>query len=189
MRCLETKLLAVEASTKKDPLNGPFLFTRKCYNPNMVDVEKVVRENIDKSVHLSLGTVSNGKPWVCELHFAYDENLNLYFRSLASTRHSQEITQNPNVAGNVVKQHTLDEGVVGVYFEGTTEVLERVDKNHPAYVCIQARLGIDEDTLEEAGTPGGHKFYKITVDNWYVFGGVGNAPAQKHKLQWADTEG
>ncbi len=67
-----------------------------------MDVEKIIREYIDKTIHLSLATSSDNKPWVCEVHFAYDEQLNLYFRSLKSRRHSQEIAKNPNVAGNII---------------------------------------------------------------------------------------
>lgn len=36
-----------------------------------VDVEKVVREYIEKTVHMSLATVSIDAPWVCEVHLAY----------------------------------------------------------------------------------------------------------------------
>jgi uncharacterized protein YhbP (UPF0306 family) len=72
-----------------------------------IDVEKVVREYIDKSIHMSLATSTENKPWVCEVHFAYDDDLNLYWRSKTDRRHSQEIALNPFVAGNIVKQHEL----------------------------------------------------------------------------------
>jgi nitroimidazol reductase NimA-like FMN-containing flavoprotein (pyridoxamine 5'-phosphate oxidase superfamily) len=150
-----------------------------------VDVEKVVREYLPQVVHLSLGTSKDNKPWVCEVHFAYDENLNLYFRSLASRRHSQEIAENPNVAGNIVKQHSLDDTVVGVYFEGTCKMLETGDEQNKAFECIGGRMGTGEEILEEAKRDDGHKFYKITVDNWYVFGRFGGPSGQKHKLVWS----
>ncbi len=72
-----------------------------------LDIEKIIREYIDKSPHMSLASVSGNKPWVCEVQFAYDEKLNLYFRSLKSRRHSQEIASNSHVAGNIVRQHEL----------------------------------------------------------------------------------
>src|SRR5689334_5769243 len=88
-----------------------------------MDVEKIVREYIDKTVHMSLGTSSNNKPWVCEVHFVYDNNLNLYWRSLKSRRHSQELAKNPNVAGNIVRQHAVDEYPAAIYFEGVAELI------------------------------------------------------------------
>ena len=149
-----------------------------------MDVEKVVREYIDKTIHLSMATVSGRSPWVCEVHFAYDDNLNLYFRSLKSRRHSQEIADNPSVAGNIIDKYALGEAVVGVYFEGSAKLLEAGDEQNVAFECLKSRLNAGEDILEEAQREDGHQFYKITVANWYVFGRFGGPSGQKHKLEW-----
>src|SRR5688572_12312737 len=101
----------------------------------MIDVEKIVREYIDKTVHLSLATVSENKPWVCEVHFAYDENLALYFVSLQSTRHAVEIKNNPSIAGNIIRQHQLGELPHGIYFEGTAEELISPSENDIQRYC------------------------------------------------------
>jgi uncharacterized protein YhbP (UPF0306 family) len=151
---------------------------------NDVNVEQVAREYVDKTVHLSLATVSNAAPWVCEVHFAYDDNLNLYFRSLKSRRHSQEIASNPNVAGNIVDKYGLGEPVVGVYFEGTAQLLEAGEEQNLAAECLKNRLKIADDIVEEAISEDGHQFYKISVKNWYVFGRFGGTSGQKHKLEW-----
>jgi uncharacterized protein YhbP (UPF0306 family) len=149
-----------------------------------MDVEQIVRENITKTIHMSLATCVGNKPWVCELHFAYDDNLNLYFRSKENRRHSQEIALNSQVAGNIVKQHALEDEVVGLYFEGVAEVLQNVDENHPAYIAISEKLGMDESIISDSNIEGGHKFYKITVNNWYAFGRFGADNGQKLELDW-----
>lgn len=149
-----------------------------------VDVEKVIREYLPKVVHLSLGTSNNNIPWVCEVHFAYDENLNLYFRSLSSRRHSQDISHNPKVAGNIVVQHKLEDNVLGVYFEGSARLLEKSDEQKLAFKCINERLHTGDNVLEEAARSDGHQFYKITVENYYVFGRFGQQSSTKHKLVW-----
>lgn len=149
-----------------------------------MDVEKIVREFIDKTVHMSLATTSDNAPWVCEVHFAYDDNLNLYFRSLKSRRHSQEIANNPSVAGNIIDKYALGDAVVGVYFEGTAELLEAGDEQNLAAECIKTRLKVTDDIVEEASHEDGHQFYKISVANWYVFGRFGGQSGQKHKLEW-----
>lgn len=149
-----------------------------------IDVEQVVREYIDKTVHMSLGTSRDNKPWVCEVHFAFDEELNLYFRSKPTRRHSLEIKDNPNVAGNIIKQHNLDESVVGVYFEGTAEMLSDITENSTAYKVLSARLRTKPEALVEAQKDDGHKFYKISVTNWCVFGRFGGDSGQKHQLAW-----
>lgn len=149
-----------------------------------MDVEKVVREYIDKTVHMSLATSADNKPWVCEVHFAYDEDLNIYFRSLKNRRHSQEIATNPNVAGNIIDKYALGDAVVGLYYEGTAELLEPGDEQSIAAKCIQERLKAGPDIVEEATQEDGHKFYKISVKNWYVFGRFGGSSGQKYKLEW-----
>jgi len=138
-----------------------------------LDVEKIVRENINKTVHMSLATVSDNKPWVCEVHFAYDEKLNLYFRSLKSRRHSQEIAVNPNVAVNIIDKYNLGDPVVGVYFEGTAKLVEAGEEQNIAAQCLKDRLKITDDIVKEAEQEDGHQFYKISVENWYLFGRFG----------------
>lgn len=152
---------------------------------NDVNVEQVVREYIDKTVHLSLATASDNAPWVCEVHFAYDDDLNLYFRSLKSRRHSQEIAANANVAGSIIDKYGLSEPVVGVYFEGRAKLLESSDEQQgTAAECLKARLKITDDIVEEAADEDGHQFYKISVANWYVFGRFDGSSGQKYKLEW-----
>jgi len=149
-----------------------------------MDVEKIVREYIEKTLHMSLATANGNKPWVCEVHFVYDNDLNIYWRSLASRRHSQELAANPNVAGNIVKQHTLEEAPVGVYFEGVAELLDDAKEQQKVLPLFQRRIGAAESVLEEAQKEDGHKFYKITVSNWYVFGKFDGDKGQKYKLEW-----
>ena len=149
-----------------------------------MDVEKIVRDNIDSTVHLSLATVSDNTPWICEVHFAYDDGLNLYFRSLKSRRHSQEIANNPKVAGNIIDNYPAGAPVVGLYFEGVAELLgPGVDQANAAQ-SLKDRLSIEDDLIEEAKSEVGHQLYKITVKNWYAFGRFGGDSGQKLKLEW-----
>lgn len=151
-----------------------------------LDLESIIRKYISEVIHLSLATAEDNTPWVCEVHFAYDTDLNLYFRSLDSRRHSQEIAKNPRVAGNIIKQHKLeDQQVIGVYFEGTAKKLEPSDEQNTAFGFIKERLGASDDILQEAKLADGHQFYKITVANWYVFGRFGAPSGQKYKLEWS----
>jgi len=148
-----------------------------------MDIEQTIRDYLPNIVHMSLATSKDNKPWVCEVHFAYDEDLNLYFRSLASRRHSQEIAQNPHVAGNIVVQHALDQPVRGVYFEGEACLLTSGEEQLKAAQYIEERLEKGESLLEEAKN-GGHQFYKISVTTFYLFDSVESKPSQKYVLPW-----
>lgn len=149
-----------------------------------MNIEQIIREYINKSPHMSLATISDNRPWVCEVHFAYDENLNLYFRSKSATRHCQEIASNPSVAGNIVRQHALDEYPHAIYFEGKAELIADESKFQEIFGYFKQRQKVDENIIENAKKDDGHKFYKITVENWYAFGKFGGDKGQKYKLQW-----
>ncbi len=133
---------------------------------------------------MSLATCVDNKPWVCEVHYVYDNDLNLYFRSRTNCRHSQDIVTNPAVAGNIVAQHKIGDQVRGVYFEGSAELLTNVDSSHPAYQRYCERFGTDESILTEANEADGHQFYKITIHEFSLFDSKESNPSQKYTLPW-----
>lgn len=149
-----------------------------------MNIELLVREHLNKTFHMSLGTSRDNKPWVCEVHFAYDDDLNIYYRSLTSRRHSQEIADNPSVAGNIVRQFSLEEAPIGVYFEGMAKLLPAGDEQTQAFRAISKRQNADESILTEASDPDKHQFYKITVANFYIFGKFDGESSKKYELKW-----
>jgi uncharacterized protein YhbP (UPF0306 family) len=148
-----------------------------------VDVEKAIREYLPNVIHMSLATCVDNKPWVSEVHFVYDNDLNLYWRSQPDRRHSQEIAANPNVAGNIVEQHSMDMSPRGLYFEGTAQMLEGLTEGSPEYQLFADRFNVGPDVLADAANPDGHQFYKLTVADWYVFDARESSPSQKIHLE------
>ena len=147
-------------------------------------VEQTIREYLQTVLHMSLATSAGNKPWVCEVHFVYDDDLNLYFRSKPSRRHSKEIAANPNVAGNIVEQHAIDQAPLGVYFEGTAAVLEDFELDSPVYKQFAERLNAKPEIIQDAKQPDGHKVYKITISDLYLFDARESKPSQKYHLKW-----
>jgi len=149
----------------------------------MIDVEKIIREYIDKTVHMSLATVKDNKPWVCEVHFAYDDKLNLYFVSRLDTRHCQEISANPFVAGNIIRQHDLEELPHGIYFEGKAEVIiDPSDEDISRYCKRLARDAVELHELLEVKDV--RAMFKVSVKNWAAFGKFNDVDLQKYELTW-----
>jgi uncharacterized protein YhbP (UPF0306 family) len=149
-----------------------------------VDVESIVRQNIDKTLHLSLATVSGDTPWVCEVHFAYDDRLNLYFVSSNTTRHAREIAASPKVAGNIIDKYGLGEPVVGLYFEGHAKRLGPGAEQNAAADCLMKRLKSDADLVALAAKPDGPQIFMIHVTSWFAFGRFGADKSQKLQLEW-----
>lgn len=149
-------------------------------------IEKVIREYITKVPHMSLATVNQNKPWVCEVHFANDENLNLYLVSKVTTRHCQEIASNPNVGGTIVRQHSLDETPAGVYFEGQVERIESPSQDD----IIRYTTALNRDAQEltsQLAEGDGKSMYKISVSNWAIFGNFDGKGHAKHELEWGQV--
>lgn len=150
---------------------------------NLENLEQTIRDYLPDILHMSLATSRDNRPWVCEVHFGYDDELNLYFRSTTNRRHCLEIADNPHVAGNIVTQHGLGEKPRGIYFEGTAQL---IDDNAEATKLfkVMERQGLPDAVLQETLKPEGPKFYKITVETFYIFDARESKPAQKYQLKW-----
>jgi len=146
-------------------------------------IESIIRDYIPQIIHLSLATVSDNKPWVCEVHFSFDDQLNLYFVSSQETRHAQEIIANSHVAGNIVTQHHKDQKVRCVDFEGTATMLEGAEAEATAYQAYVKRYGASEGLLNEIRKDGNTRFFKIAVETFYLFDSYGDERG-KHTLVW-----
>jgi uncharacterized protein YhbP (UPF0306 family) len=146
-------------------------------------IESIIRDYIPQIIHLSLATVSDNNPWVCEVHFSFDDQLNLYFVSSQETRHAQEIIANSHVAGNIVTQHHKDQKVRCVDFEGTATMLEGAEAEATAYQAYVKRYGASEGLLNEIRKDGNTRFFKIAVESFYLFDSYGEERG-KHTLAW-----
>lgn len=152
-----------------------------------LDIEKTIREYVSGLYHLSLATVDGAKPWVCEVHFAWDDELNIYFSSSINSRHAQEIEQNPKVSGNIVEQHSAGQRTRCVSFEGMAERLENVDETHPGIAAYGKRHGEGPHLVRAARSEGSARFYKITVSDLYLTDGREHTPPQKFHLPWKES--
>jgi uncharacterized protein YhbP (UPF0306 family) len=147
-----------------------------------MDIEKTIREYLPNVLHMSLATCANNKPWVCEVHFVYDDDLNIYWRSKPSRRHSQEIAQNQQVAGNIVEQHGPADKPRGAYFEGMAAALEDTAEIERAFLLFAERMNLGPEALADTKTADGHKIYKVAVSDWNLFDSRESSPSQKYHL-------
>lgn len=68
----------------------------------MTELKQQILKFISKRYLLSIATVDEeNNPWVCNVYFSQDEDLNIYFISPNDTNHSKHIKNNSKVAFTV----------------------------------------------------------------------------------------
>lgn len=84
-----------------------------------MNLRKLITDYLEEGRLMQIATVKDNKPWVATVWYACDKNLNIYFISRKTRRHSLEIKNNSAVAGAIVKPHrTLGVKTRGIQFEG-----------------------------------------------------------------------
>jgi uncharacterized protein YhbP (UPF0306 family) len=147
-----------------------------------MDVQKLIQEYLDTTKAMQIATVRDGQPWLCTVYFAADEKFNLYWSSLKSRRHSQEIASHAQVAATIVKdtEHKQALQIVGEAFEVSGEELERVD------AIYSAKLGHKPERLAEirSGGVGSRAYYKLAPSAISLWDEINfpDAPKQEYTL-------
>lgn len=84
-----------------------------------MDPLELIRQYLPKGRMMQIATVSGDQPWICTVYFVEDDDLNLYWLSLPTRRHSQEIAAHSKVA--VAVPIKFDKPVTGIQAEGVAE--------------------------------------------------------------------
>lgn len=144
-------------------------------------LEALIKDYLEKQKLMQLATVSDGKPWACSVWQASDDDLNIYFFSAITRRHSIEIEDNSNIAGALALPHTPEDKPRGLQFEGTVTQLTDESDISSARKLYQGRI-FDGPTIDgfmsHPDRP--HVFYKITPKLFVLFDTV-NFPDDPRK--------
>lgn len=89
---------------------------------------EVIRELVEEALHetrvMSLGTMDEKGPWVADVLFAHDDDLNIYWLSVPGTRHSEAIRENGKAAASITVSTQSGEDDFGLQVEGMAEKIE-----------------------------------------------------------------
>lgn len=116
---------------------------------------------------MQLATTHGTAPWICTVYFVYDPDFNLYWISLPTRRHSQDIATNPNAAAAVAVTFAKGEKVVGLQFEGTAK---HVDPTLEIAQKYADRFNRSADWVQDfVGGKTENQLYKLTPSHIYLF--------------------
>lgn len=110
-----------------------------------MELRKLIDEYYAANKHLQLATSIDSQPWLCTVYYVSDADLNIYWTSGRSRRHSLEVMANPKVAITIVKdvEHKQALQIIGEAHEVEDTDLERV---HQVYT---SKFGPKPDYLED----------------------------------------
>lgn len=156
------------------------------YNPRM-DLCNLVREYLENAIVMQFATCRGARPWVCSVCFSFDDELNLYWFSERSTRHSKEIAENSAVAGAVVQPHAVGSPVRGLQFSGVAAELTGPEEIRRALLSNAQRYGVGPErvsTLQgelESGSAS-YGIYRIRPDMFVLYDALHFADSPRKEL-------
>lgn len=149
-----------------------------------MDLRNIIQEYLQQARLMQVATAKDNQPWTCSVYFAYDNGLNLYWISLPSTRHSQEIKSNDKVAGTIVLPHNPGDKVRGLQFEGVAKELTTGEEFHHALDTYAARMGMKDERKENiAEGKDGHNVYMIKPTLFVLFDAFNFPVSPRQELQ------
>lgn len=148
-----------------------------------MDTEKLLSQYLDECFTMQLATVEGDLPWICTVRFLADEQHNLYWTSLPTRRHSQEIEKHPKVACAIVVHNVIGEPVIGIQIEGTAAVQEPSTAHRTIAERYAAKFKRDKQWVEDfvAGHTE-HKLYKLIPSAIYLFDEKNFPGGQRQKV-------
>lgn len=150
-----------------------------------MDLRELIKDYLKEAKLMQLATSVNNQPWICSVWFAADEDLNIYWFSSTTRRHSAEILKNPKVAAAIVLPHTPQDKPRGLQLQGVAELLKQKKDILKAQSIYEGRI-FTRQTITELmnNKENPHKFYRIKPTKFILFDAV-NFPEnsrQEYKL-------
>lgn len=130
----------------------------------------LLKDYLSKQHMMQLATVNDGQPWCCTVYYVYDDSYSLYWASLPTRRHSQEIAQHSQVAVAIAVKHVNGQKVIGVQMAGTATMLEPNESIRPIANVYAQRFGRDQQWLDDfVSGKTEHRLYKLVPSEIVVF--------------------
>lgn len=140
------------------------------YTMKSQEIRNLIEQYLSQRYMMQLATLRDGKPWSCIVYYVADDRLNLYWASLPSRRHSQEIADYAQCAVSVPVQHQKDQKVVGIQAEGTAEIVEDPSKIKPIAQKYSSAFSMNDRWVEDfSNLKTKHRLYRFEPKQYVIF--------------------
>lgn len=138
-----------------------------------MELKKLIIDYLKEAKLMQLATSVDNQPWICSVWFAADNDLNIYWFSSITRRHSDEVMKNNKVAGAIALPQTPDDPPRGLQFQGIAQLLTDQRDIDKAVLVYADRIFSQEkikEFMEHKEKP--HKFYRIKPTHFVLFDAV-----------------
>lgn len=150
-----------------------------------MDLKKLIKDYLNEAKLMQLATSIDSQPWVCSVWFASDDDLNIYWFSSTTRRHSKEVLGNKKVAAAIVLPQTPDDTPRGLQLQGVAEILTEQEDIDKAKSVYKGRIFSGEKINELISSATSlHRFYRIKPTHFVLFDAVNfsDNPRQEYFL-------
>lgn len=151
-----------------------------------VSLKKLIQDYLKEAKLMQLATSINNQPWVCSVWFTADGDLNIYWISSTTRRHSGEVIKNSKVAGAIALPHTPEDPPRGIQFQGKAELLTSKRELAKAILLFTGRIFTKKNIIEfMKSKTSPHRFYMIKPTQFVLFDAVNfpNNSRQEYNLK------
>jgi uncharacterized protein YhbP (UPF0306 family) len=143
----------------------------------------LVNQYLGQQHMMQLATLAGDQPWCCTVYYFHDKVRNIYWASLPTRRHSQEIAEHNKVAAAIAIKFVKGQPVVGIQLSGSAEQLQPSEAILPLAQQYAEKFGRDAAWVNDfvAGTTG-HRLYKLTLAELYLFDEVNFPGGERQQI-------
>ncbi len=102
------------------------------------------RAIIDENTYMTVATSDGARPWAAPVQFCADDDLNLYFVSLPTSRHATHIADNPTVLVTIFDSQQPPFTSRGVQIDGTASAYSENDNPFARIQGLDMPLDLQE---------------------------------------------
>lgn len=162
---------------------------QKANQPDNGELKQLVKDYLQEQKLMQLCTVDqDGNPWSCNVWQASDDDLNIYFFSSVTRRHSKEIENDGRVSGALALPQSPQDKPRGLSFQGRAKIVESDDEFQAAVKLYEGRI-FDHATIDSlvSNKDRPHKFYVIKPRSFVLFDVI-NFPENSRQVYEVDGE-
>lgn len=131
---------------------------------------------------MQLATSSNAQPWVCNVYYVTDEELNMYWLSFPSRRHSRELAKNPKAAITIAVK--TEQPVIGVQAAGEAKLITEQETVREIAARYVDKHGIGKEFYTNfLSGKNKHSLYRFKPKTFVLFDEV-HFPGERQQIEW-----